>query len=74
MQEQTLVSLQSNFSFPSHRVEEENTAGVLFLFFCENFRTIVYMKSTTGTALTKESCKNKIAAVKKIFYFIIIYL
>lgn len=53
MQEQTFVSWRSNFSFPSHHDKEENTAGRLFLFFCENFHTIVYKKYTIGIVFYK---------------------
>lgn len=53
MQEQTFVSCRSNFSFPSHHDKEENTAGRLFLFFCENFHTIVYKKYTIGIVFYK---------------------
>lgn len=70
MQEQTFVSWRSNFSFPSHHDKEENTAGRLFLFFCENFHTIVYKKYTIGIVFLQRETVN-IRLLMQIFKIII---
>lgn len=43
------MSWRSNFSFPSHRDKDENTAGDLFLYFGENFLRDLQWEQTFTT-------------------------